>query len=54
MTNFLNKATELKRAYYVENPNRISATLDIKNNDKYCFFCSILPYLIPTAYTKSG
>ena len=32
---------------YVKMPLRSNAILNIENNDKYCFLCSILAYLHP-------
>ena len=47
MTTFFYKTTELKDASYIKNPWRSSVILNIGNNDKNCFLCSIFAYLHP-------
>ena len=45
------KTTELNGTSYVKIPLRSSAILNIQNNDKYCFFWSILASLHPCENT---
>ena len=45
------KTTELNGSFYVKIPLRSNATLNIQNNDKYCFIWSILASLHPCENT---
>ena len=45
MTIYFCKTTELNKSNYVKIPLRSSATLNIENDDKYCFLWSILAEL---------
>ena len=47
MTKRFYKTGELNGSSYVKIPLRSNALINIKNNDKYCFFWSILAYLHP-------
>ena len=41
------KTTEMNGSNYIKIPLRSNAILNIENNDKYCFLCSILAYIHP-------
>ena len=47
MTIYFYKTGELNGSNYVKMPLRSNATLNIENNDKFCFLWSISAYLHP-------
>ena len=47
MTIYFYKTGELNGSNYIKIPLRISAILNIENNDNFCFLCSKLAYLHP-------
>ena len=47
MTIYSYKTTEMDGSNYIKIPLRSNATLNVENNDKYCFLWSILAYLHP-------
>ena len=47
MTIYFYKTNDLNGSNYIKIPMRSNAILNIENNDKYCFLCSILAWLHP-------
>ena len=47
MTLYLYKTTEWNESIYLKNPIKISAILNIENDDKRCFLWSILAHRHP-------
>ena len=47
------KTGELNGSNYVKFPLRLNATLNIQNNDKFCFLWSLLVYLHPCENTHT-